>query len=173
MVDESWTPITLSGLESLYEVSTAGRVRRTTTGRILRPSTHSKEYRTLTLTGNGLRKSVLVHRLVLEAFRGPCPAEHESLHRDGDRANNHLDNLLWGTSTENERDKARHGTVARGERNGQAVLSTEQIHEVVRRCGAGESQRAVASAYGVSQSQVSRIVTGQRWGHLEVTITAS
>lgn len=173
MVEENWRKVVDPDFEDFYEVSDEGRVRRISTGRILKVSNHPKGYRSIMLSGRGQRKNFLVHKLVLESFVGSCPEGHESRHLDGNRANNCLPNLAWGTSSENEGDKVRHGTVTRGERNGQATLSAEQVYGVVRRCGAGESQRAVASAYGISQSQVSRIVTGRRWSHLEATITAS
>jgi hypothetical protein len=42
-----------------------------------------------------------VHRLVCEAFHGPCPAGMETLHRDEDALNNRPENLCWGTRKEN------------------------------------------------------------------------
>ncbi len=55
--------------------------------------------------------SGVVHRLVLEAFVGPCPDGMECRHLDGNQTNNWLDNLAWGTKQENEADKIRHGTL--------------------------------------------------------------
>lgn len=52
----------------------------------------------------------LVHRLVLEAFVGPCPEGMEGCHGDGDPTNNSLGNLRWDTATSNQLDKVRHGT---------------------------------------------------------------
>lgn len=50
-----------------------------------------------------------VHRLVLEAFVGPCPDGMETRHRDGDPTNNRLSNLCWGTPAENAEDKKSQG----------------------------------------------------------------
>ena len=50
-----------------------------------------------------------VHHLVLEAFVGPRPPGMSGLHRDDDPANNHVDNLYWGTSSENAFDRVRNG----------------------------------------------------------------
>ncbi len=73
-------------------------------------------YRTVCLRGGGrTRKNFYVHELVLRAFRGERPsADHESLHADADRANNRLENLRWGTATENAEDRRRHGHVYSG-----------------------------------------------------------
>lgn len=50
----------------------------------------------------GVRK--YIHRLVLETYVGPCPKGMECRHLDGNRTNNHLHNLCWGTHLENMED---------------------------------------------------------------------
>lgn len=45
----------------------------------------------------------------MEAFVGPRLAGFETLHADGNAANNHLSNLSYGTSRENSYDIVRHG----------------------------------------------------------------
>lgn len=45
-----------------------------------------------------------VHRLVLTAFRGPCPTGKEGCHNDGDHTNNQLRNLRWDTHRNNQRE---------------------------------------------------------------------
>jgi len=52
----------------------------------------------------------LRHALVAEAFLGPRPASFEVRHLDGDKTNNAVSNLRYGTKSENELDKRRHGT---------------------------------------------------------------
>ena len=52
----------------------------------------------------------LVHRLVLEAFVGPRPEGMVARHLNGDPGDNRLENLAWGTQSENNYDKVRHGT---------------------------------------------------------------
>lgn len=55
-----------------------------------------------------------VHRLVLEAFVGPCPSGMECRHfPDSDTRNNSLENLSWGTHVQNIADKNVHGTARR------------------------------------------------------------
>lgn len=62
------------------------------------------------LTRNGKSVKKLVHRLVLEAFTGPCPDGMEGCHNDGDRANSRLVNLRWDDRSGNNLDKREHGT---------------------------------------------------------------
>lgn len=120
---ESWLPVV--NWESLYEVSDFGRVRslprlaqdergiyRLTPGHLLKPAKVNKwGHRFVSLSLNGHVTQQLVHRLVLAAFVGPCPEGQETRHWDGDAANNHLSNLLYGTHKENEEDKKRYGAL--------------------------------------------------------------
>lgn len=65
--------------------------------------------RHLVLAGAGHSLTKKVHRLVLESFVGPCPQEMEALHRDGNKINCRLDNLHWGSRSQNCVDRVRHG----------------------------------------------------------------
>lgn len=59
---------------------------------------------------NGVRKVYLVHHLVASAFLGERPAKKLVCHRDGDCQNNRIENLYYGTQSENMKDAIRHGT---------------------------------------------------------------
>src|SRR5262245_28162285 len=78
------------------------------------------------LPGGRLR-AFYVHRLVLEAFVGPCPPGQTACHNDGDTANNALGNLRWDTRTENMADKKKHGTATAGMTNAGAKLSDAAV----------------------------------------------
>jgi hypothetical protein len=105
-----------------YEVSSLGRVRsvdrvvrgRRFKGKTLTPSlaggAQSKRYLCVTPSVDNKKVTVAVHILVLEAFGGPRPSERScGLHRDDNVHNNHVDNLYWGTHSENEFDKVKNG----------------------------------------------------------------
>ena len=68
----------------------------------------------------------LVHVAVLEAWVGPRPPGCEVRHLDGNRQNNCLANLCWGTHTENQNDRRRHLTSA-GEKNHRHKMTTELV----------------------------------------------
>lgn len=52
-----------------------------------------------------------IHRLVLEAFVGPCPDGCIAAHNNGNEFDNRLCNLRWTTQKENLLDRLDHGTM--------------------------------------------------------------
>jgi len=109
---ERWLPI--PGYEGHYDVSDLGRVRSWFG---LAPGTHilkawakGTEHPRVALWLDGQRFDHRVHSLVMLAFVGPRPAELETRHLDSNHLNNRLDNLAYGTHSENEQDKVRNGT---------------------------------------------------------------
>lgn len=106
-----------------------------------------------------------VHRFILEVFVGSCPEGMEGRHLNGNPADNRLDNLAWGTHTENIRDKFRHGTfrVAKGVEAGGAILTEDQV----RRIKFGSERCCdLASEFGVSRPTVTQIRKGKTWAHI-------
>jgi HNH endonuclease len=79
-------------------------------GRILKTPPDDHGYPQVNLSRQGRTDHRKVHKLVAAAFLGPCPAGFEVLHKDGDSMNAALANLRYGTKSENELDKRRHGT---------------------------------------------------------------
>lgn len=123
---------------SRYEVSDTGLVRSLWAGHILKPSIRTKRGRPYACTVNlkeGGLKTFRIHRLVLRAFVGPCPAGHEGCHNDGNPLNNTLTNLRWGTRASNLADMAVHGTrttppIHRGETHPMATLTDQQVAQI-------------------------------------------
>lgn len=111
------------------------------------------------LSHDGHGRTVNVHRLVLITFVGPCPDGMQCRHLDGNQTNNHVSNLAWGTKSQNERDKNRHGTVG-------LKLTTTDVLEIRRRAANGESQSDIAKDFLVHVANVSRIVRRKAWKHI-------
>lgn len=110
MTDEEWRPI--PGYEGHYDVSSIGRVRSHKQGRVrvLRPAPNPQGYLVAYPWMSGEVHRRPVHHLVALAFLGPRPDGTEIRHLDGDRANNNVENLAYGSKTENTLDAVRHGT---------------------------------------------------------------
>lgn len=117
LVIEMWKPIPdFPG----YEVSDGGQVRsfKRRQPKLLAVRTRHDRKRDVHLCTDGILHRMLVHRLVLIAFVGPCPVGYEALHRNGNGLDNTLPNLHWGTRSENLYDQTRLGEKdIRGARN--------------------------------------------------------
>ena len=118
----------MSGHTPGYEVTRDGRVYSTASNwrgygtRELAQHADSDGYPSVRLTQNGRRQRVAVHRLVAIVHLGPAPsAAHEVRHLNGDKSDNRVENLAWGTRKQNAADRARHGRTSRGEVHSAAV----------------------------------------------------
>ena len=111
MIDETWMPIPS---EPGYSASSHGRIRSdervqsrgerqpryTIAEKILAVQPDKYGYMRLALGRGNFRR---VHRLVTEAYLGPCSDDKQVNHIDGDKANNCLGNLEYVTQLENMR----------------------------------------------------------------------
>lgn len=116
--EEEWRPVV--GYEGIYEVSDRGRIRslgftdslgRHRAGRMKSPAHTADGHLQTRLSKDGVLTGHMVHRLVLEAFEGPCPDGMEACHWNDVPDDNRLENLRWGTHAENMRDRTRNGHV--------------------------------------------------------------
>lgn len=105
---EQWLPI---AEYPNYLISSEGRLARSGFSRRPVPVHECRGYLRVTLTSNSKSRAIAVHRLVLEAFIGPCPEGYIGLHNNDDRRDNRVTNLRWGTYKENSADAKRNGRV--------------------------------------------------------------
>jgi hypothetical protein len=104
-----------------------------------------------------------VHRIVLEAFIGPCPAGMEACHNNGVRSDNRLDNLRWDTRKNNLADRVRHGTVNRGERHGRSKLSAEQVRQLRDLHASGVDMVTLGTLFQVAPTTIFAVVHRHTW----------
>lgn len=113
---------------------------------------------------DGLLEREYVHRLICEAFHGPCPDGMECRHLDGDRTNNSADNLAWGTKQENEDDKIGHESSLHGEKNPMAKLTQKEVDQMRRyREETADSYKKVGERFGVSTMTAFRAIKKESW----------
>jgi hypothetical protein len=113
---------------------------------------------------SGALRTVYRHRLVAEAFHGPCPPGMECCHNDSDPQNCAASNLRWDTRANNHHDKVAAGTAPRGERHPMAKLTKARIAEMkTERSRTGHPYRAIASQFGISTMTAYRAITGKSW----------
>lgn len=133
-------------------------------------STAGKGYGQLRIPGT--RRNVYAHRFSYELYRGAIPPGMQLLHScDNPRCVN-PDHLSIGTCKENLQDMKEKDRSTFGERNQRAVLSEAQVAAIkVLLADGSMPQRAIASQFGVSQIQVSRIKRGERWERVRPDLT--
>jgi len=126
-----------------------------------------KGYLVLYLSGDH-RKVVckLIHRAVLESWTRCANAGEEARHLDGNRLNNSLSNLAWGTSKENAKDRDMHGTTARGERVGNARLTEADVSRMrdLHRCQIGA--RKIARYLAINLATTKDVLKRRTWRHV-------
>jgi hypothetical protein len=116
---------------------------------------------------NSTHRNVLAHRLILEAFAGPCPANCEARHfPDATRSNNAISNLIWGTRHENHQDKWPQGSMPHGEGHQNAILTVECVKEIRRLYSQGVTQTALGKKFRTQQTNISMIVNRKAWAWL-------
>ena len=159
-----------------YEVSDTGLIRRVTggqgavAGRIIKQhrTPSDKRLRVPLRYAIGKGRFVAVHRVVAQAFLGPCPEGKEVNHIDGDVTNNSMANLEYLTRSENTKHAYRLGLMQPplhlvGVRHPLAKLTEV---DVIAIRNSQETGRALAKHYGVAPTTISKIRLGKRWKHI-------
>ena len=105
-----------------------------------------------------------IHVLVTRAFYGELPKGLLTRHLDGNKDNNHLDNLRYGTISENNKDSIRHGTSTRGELHPNAKLTFDIADKIRAEYKKGDtSTYKLARKYNTSPSKVYRIIKNRSY----------
>jgi hypothetical protein len=137
-----------------YIISSNGRVKNKSTGRILKPRPATNGYlRVCLYDKDGQRRDLLIHRLGANAF---YDGDHDGLdvnHIDGQKDNNFIGNLEWATRSENLKHAYR--TKLRDSPHNRCkaikIVETGEIFKSVREC---------ARYLGVSHSNISLCLNG-------------
>ena len=175
-IDEIWRVIL--GYPT-YEVSNLGRVRRITTGRILKngrlPAWRNKNlpYARVGLSVRGTKapKGFMVHKLVANAFV-PNPDNKPCVnHINHDPFDARAANLEWCTHRENTMHAYLAGRLpvphpGHGVHNHDAKLTDDDVRKIRKMSATGLSNARVAKVFGIDRSIVSRIKNGHSWKHV-------
>lgn len=171
-MQEIWKDVT--GYEGIYQVSNLGNVKSLyrkvfyTDGRnyiykerILNWNIMKKVNRCYVhLYKNSERKSMLVHRLVAQAFI-PNPDDlPEVNHKSGITTENDISNLEWVTHSDN----MKHGIL-----HGNNIYTETQIKQVKTYLAEGKGQAEIQRLTGVGRSTVYEIKKGRQWTHIDIS----
>lgn len=154
-----------------YRIGSDGSLWRWLVGknewRRLRFGDRKKLYNEVVLCHDGKRGYFAVAVLVLTAFRGSKPIGCLCRHLNGQSKDNRLSNLRWGTPTENQHDRRRHGTIVLGEASPLAKLTAQDVRRIRRLYKSKRiSQYQLAERYRVTQGAICAIVTRRTWSHI-------
>lgn len=162
------------GPDKIYRVSDCGRVQTKMRSNIKTDTWRDKKatfgacdytgagYLGVTLkVSRGKYKKFYLHRLVATHFiREPRKGEQAN-HIDGDRWNNHVNNLEWTTPKKNmENAKARGALEGKGQFRGR--LTETVLLTIITYINSGYRNKEISKLTGIHASEVSRIRTGDK-----------
>lgn len=164
---EEWRVIPVSiypELEGLYEASTRGRIRREETKRVKSTSLHfsrdkHRPYEVVDLNTPIIRKTYknkkgrkryFVHRLVAHTFLEYAPENYQVHHKDGNKLNNKLSNLVLLSPSEHARAETELGT-----RKGFQTMTSDRRSEIMKESWSkGKRDRHYKPVYSTNASGV-------------------
>lgn len=161
---EVWMPV--PNYESFYQVSSHGRFARVVKdGRILRKINYATPYPSVSvkdIDGTG-QKCFYMHSLVALVFIGPRPDFAVIRHLDGNKYNNTVTNLSYGTKEQNYEDTRKHKVHA-GENNSRALLNERAVRAIkILNKDFNLDKYDLSKAFDVNQATVHAILTGRNW----------
>lgn len=127
-----------------------------------------KGYLVIGLKVNGRRVCKYIHRLVLEAFVGPCPPGQEGCHNDSNPLNNTLANLRWDSPLNNCLDRKLNGVhsinTPRGSKHGCSKLVEKEV-VVIRKLVELNilTQAKLARIFEITPTNICDIIKRNTW----------
>lgn len=163
---EKW--IGISGYESIYLVSSLGRIKSLPRGKkrsdkILK-NVFNKHYEQVDLCQNGTIKRYLVHRLVAISFIPNPENKPQVNHINGIKTDNRVENLEWVTRSENQLHSIMSGLrSARGIKNSGAKITEQQAMLIFKD---ERKYKEISEEYGLKISSICAIKRGDSWNHI-------
>lgn len=108
------------------------------------------------------RERVLAHRLAYEVMVGP-PGEYLVCHHCDNPPCVNPAHLFLGTLMDNMADRNRKGRQARGERNGPAKLTEDQVRAIRQD---NRPHVVIAKEYGIAPNSIPAIKQRKTWKHV-------
>jgi hypothetical protein len=171
-MEEIWKDV--KGFEGRFKISNQGRVLsingRYNGEQILNIHVDKLGYHFTTLRMAPLKRQVRVHQLVAEHFLIQPEGLHYPCtnHKDGNKLNNHVDNLEWVSRKDNcthAVDTGLHD--AKGSKHHNSKLTESEVKEM--RTLYNEypiSHRAIGVLYGVTREQARDVINRKNWKHI-------
>lgn len=108
------------------------------------------------LQHNGIKKKLAIHRLVASAFIANRHSYPDVNHIDGNKQNNHVENLEWVTPQMNNDHAIENGLI-------DTNLRQQDVREIKYLLLKEVNQKLIAKLYNVSSSSISSIKHRKTW----------
>ena len=171
---EEWREI--EGFDGFYQISNTGKVRSQGDNRGNKSG--KWRLRSLSKTHDGYLKVRLIHKkkdktcrvhvLVARAFI-PNPDNFDTVnHKDGDKTNNHVDNLEWTNRSQQMIHAYQNGLkkAVRGSENSQAKLTDDDVRYIrthYKRQSREFGTVALGKKFGVTNVVIGKIIRGETY----------
>lgn len=178
MNKEIWKPI--FGYEGLYEISNYGQIKRLNRDkrcrpfRLIKPLKKADGHVCVDLSKNGSSKRRYIHTIVLETFVEARPQGMECRHLDGNPENNKIENLKWGSKSENTRDSVKHGThwlsknIQKGSMCKWAKLNEFKVRVIKKLLIENNLNiKEISEIFRVSNTSIYDILMNRTWKHIK------
>lgn len=110
-------------------------------------------------------KNKRLHRVIYEMHNGPIPEGMFVCHTCDNRACCNPAHLFIGTPQDNMTDRNIKNRQAKGESQGSAKLTANNVFEIRERL-TNETLKTIAASYGVTKQTISKIKNKRSWSHL-------
>ena len=126
----------------------------------------STSYEVTSVRKDGETKQYRVHRFIYECITGKFIPENMVInHIDGNKKNNHFDNLELCTHSENTQHAFKIGLITPlvGEMNGCARITADTVRSIIRDIMEGYSNTELAEKFSLDLKHISLIRYKKRW----------
>ena len=138
----------------------------------LKPRKDSNWYHEIYLRKDWNSFVKLIHRLVAEAFIPNPENKPYVIHKDGDKLNNDLNNLMWATPKESSEITKKNNPVYRAKREnaGNSKLTEDDVR-YIRSVYIPRSKefgtRALGEKFGIHHTNISDVILRKTWKHVK------
>ena len=158
----------IEGYNGYYSISEEGEVWSDMSNKLLSQFPDKKGYLQCNLCHDGKRKRHRIHRLVALTFIPNPENKPQVNHIDGNKANNHIDNLEWASAKENTNhawDSGLSKSISGSARTDSKLTEEDVLY--IRTNYIPKSPdfgcRALAKKFNVAPSGISNVVKGKTY----------
>ncbi|AUR94303.1 HNH nuclease [Vibrio phage 1.193.O._10N.286.52.C6] len=166
----------LSGFEVIqstehpnYAASRCGKVFRISSGKeMAKTFNKSTGYCMVRMCHNNHARTVRVNRIMgFTWVNNPSPEVYDSInHIDGDKTNDHADNLEWCSGSQNQRHAIATGLKGKGSLLYNAELHEDEVHSICQRLEEGFLVKDLSDEFSVSKDIIRKIRAGDTYFHI-------